>query len=141
MQSACLGGMEVSENNKIIDNHPLEQSTQMQHVGGTTLGNFFSFFGGLGLDATNSMLALSSQIMTWKEFQVVECPGVFIRSRRPPVIWCTHQAYTLNQGSKKSKNWVKEHTLNHQFFSCESPSFGNFQEPRSKGSFENIKRT
>jgi hypothetical protein len=23
---------------------------------------------------------------------------------------------TLDQGSKKSNNWVKEHTLNHQFF-------------------------
>jgi len=49
--------MEVSENSRITDNHPLEQSTQLQHVGGTTLGNFFSFLGGLGLDATNSMLA------------------------------------------------------------------------------------
>jgi len=83
----------------------------------------------------------SSQAMSWKEFQVVECLGVFIRSQRPPMIWCTHQACTLNQGSKKSKNWVEEHTLNHQFFSCEPPSFGKFQEPRSKGSSENTKRT
>ncbi len=35
----------------------------------------------------------SSQAISWKKFQVVECPGVFIKSQRPPVIWCTHQAY------------------------------------------------
>jgi hypothetical protein len=35
----------------------LEQSTQLQHAGGTTSDNFLSFLDGLGLDATNSMLA------------------------------------------------------------------------------------
>jgi len=34
-----------------------------------------------------------NQTMSWKEFQVMECPGMFIRSQRPPLIWCTHQAY------------------------------------------------
>jgi len=58
MQFAGLGGMEVSESNKITDSHPLEQSIQLQHVSGTTSGNFLSSLGGLGLDATNSMLAL-----------------------------------------------------------------------------------
>ncbi len=57
VQSASLGGMQVSESNKIRDNHPLEQSTQLQHASGTTSGNFLSSLGGLGLDATNSMLA------------------------------------------------------------------------------------
>jgi hypothetical protein len=36
----------------------LEQSFQLQHVGGTTSGKFLSSLDGLGLDATNSMLAL-----------------------------------------------------------------------------------
>jgi hypothetical protein len=40
------------------NNHPLEHSTQLQHAGGTTSSNFISSLGGLGLDATNSMLAL-----------------------------------------------------------------------------------
>jgi len=34
----------------------------------------------------------SGQAMSWKEFQVMECPGVLITSQRPPEIWCTHQA-------------------------------------------------
>jgi len=50
--------MEVSESNRITNNHPLEKSTQLQLAGGITSGNFFSSLGGLGLDATNSMLAL-----------------------------------------------------------------------------------
>lgn len=58
VQSAGLGGMEVSESSRITDSHPLEQSTQLQHAGGTTSGNFLSSLGGLGLDAANSMLAL-----------------------------------------------------------------------------------
>jgi hypothetical protein len=58
VQSAGLGGMEVSESSGITDSHPLEQSTQLQHAGGTTSGNFLSSLGGLGLDAANSMLAL-----------------------------------------------------------------------------------
>jgi hypothetical protein len=56
VQSAGLGGMEVSESNKITNSHPLEQSTQLQHAGGTTSCNFLSSLGGLGLDAANSML-------------------------------------------------------------------------------------
>jgi len=58
MQFAGLGGMEVSESSIITDNHPLEQSTQLQHAGGTTSSNFLSSLGGLGLDVANSMLAL-----------------------------------------------------------------------------------
>ncbi len=58
VQSAGLGGMEVSESSRISDNHPLEQSTQLQHAGGTTSGNFLSSLSGLGLDAANSTLAL-----------------------------------------------------------------------------------
>jgi hypothetical protein len=58
MQFAGLGGMEVSESRRITNSHPLEQSTQLQHAGGTTSSSFFSFFSGLGLDAANSMLAL-----------------------------------------------------------------------------------
>jgi len=58
MQFAGLGGMEVSESNRITDIHPLEQSTQLQHASGTTSGNFLSSLSGLGLDAANSMLAL-----------------------------------------------------------------------------------
>jgi hypothetical protein len=50
--------MEVSESSRIINNHPLEQSTQLQHAGGTTLSNFLSFLSGLGLDVANSMLVL-----------------------------------------------------------------------------------
>jgi hypothetical protein len=50
--------MEVSESIKITNSHPLEQSTQLQHVDGTTSGNFLSFLNGLGLDVANSMLAL-----------------------------------------------------------------------------------
>jgi hypothetical protein len=48
--------MEVNESSKITDNHPLEQSTQLQHAGGTTSCNFLSSLDGLGLDAINSML-------------------------------------------------------------------------------------
>jgi hypothetical protein len=58
VQSAGLGGMDVSESSRITDSHPLEQSTQLQHAGGTTSGHFLSSLGGLGLDAANSMLAL-----------------------------------------------------------------------------------
>jgi len=58
VQSAGLGGMEVNESSRITNSHPLEQSIQLQHAGGTMLGNFLSSFAGLGLDATNSMLAL-----------------------------------------------------------------------------------
>ncbi len=58
MQSAGLGGMEVSESNRIIDIHPLEKSIQLQHAGGTISGNFISSLSGLGLDAANSMLTL-----------------------------------------------------------------------------------
>jgi hypothetical protein len=58
VQSAGLGGMEVSESSRITDSHPLEQSTQLQHADGTTSGNFLSSLGGLGLDAANSMLSL-----------------------------------------------------------------------------------
>jgi len=58
VQSIGLRGMEVSESNKITNNHPLEQSTQLQRASGTTSGNFFSSLRGLGLDATNSMLSL-----------------------------------------------------------------------------------
>jgi len=58
VQSVGLGGMEVNESSRITNNHPLEQSTWLQHVGGTTSGNFLSSFGGLGLDVANSMLAL-----------------------------------------------------------------------------------
>jgi hypothetical protein len=50
--------MEVNESSRITDNHPLEQSTRLQHVGGTTSSNFLSSFDGLGLDVANSMLAL-----------------------------------------------------------------------------------
>jgi len=58
VQSAGLGGMEVSESSSITNIHPLEQSIQLQHAGGTTSGNFLSSLGGLGLDVANSMLAL-----------------------------------------------------------------------------------
>jgi len=59
--------MEVSESSRITNNHPLEQSTQLQHDDGTTSCNFLSFLSGLGLDATNSMLALfqSSNELEW----------------------------------------------------------------------------
>jgi hypothetical protein len=50
--------MEVSESSRITNNHPLEQSTQLEHAGGTTLSNFLSSLDGFGLDAANSMLAL-----------------------------------------------------------------------------------
>jgi hypothetical protein len=58
VQFASLGGMEVSESNRITNNRPLEQSTRLQHAGGTTLDNFLSSLRGLGLDVANSMLAL-----------------------------------------------------------------------------------
>jgi hypothetical protein len=57
VQFASLGGMEVNGSSRIIDSHPLEQSIQLQHANGTTLGNFLSSLGGLGLNVANSMLA------------------------------------------------------------------------------------
>ncbi len=54
---------------------------------------FFHLSMGWGWMLQTPSWHFSSQAMNWKEFQVVECPGVFIRSQRSPVIWCTHQAY------------------------------------------------
>jgi hypothetical protein len=58
MQFVGLRGMEVNESSRITNNHPLQQSTQLQHASGTTSGNFLLSLGGLGLDIANSMLAL-----------------------------------------------------------------------------------
>jgi hypothetical protein len=66
--------MEVSESNKITNNHPLEQSNQLQHAGGTTSSNFLSFLSGLGLDAANSMLAL---FQSSNELEGIPSCGVF----------------------------------------------------------------
>jgi len=47
---------------------------------------------------------------------------------------------TLNQGSKKSNNWVKAHPKP-PVLSIEPPFFEISQKPRSRGSSEGIKRT
>jgi len=60
---------------------------------GQPQGTFFHLSVGWGWMLQTPCWHFSSQAMSWKEFQVVECPGVLIRSQRPPVIWCTHQAY------------------------------------------------
>jgi hypothetical protein len=53
---------------------------------------FFHLLVGWGWMLQTPCWHFSNQAMTWKEFQVVECPRVLIKSQRSLMIWCTHQA-------------------------------------------------
>jgi hypothetical protein len=78
----------VESKTTILWNNPLSYNMLVgqPHV------TFFHVSVGWGWMLQTPCWHFSSQAMSWKEFQVVECPGVFITSQRPPMIWCTHQA-------------------------------------------------
>jgi hypothetical protein len=52
---------------------------------------FFHFSVGWGWMLQTPCWHFSNQTMSWKEFQVMECLRVLIKSQRPLVIWCTHR--------------------------------------------------
>jgi hypothetical protein len=89
-QNLSLGSLEDDYHNlgEVCMNNPLSYNMLV----GQPQVTFFHLSVGWGWMLQTPCSHFSSQTMSWKEFQVVECLGVFITFQRPPVIWCTHQA-------------------------------------------------
>ncbi len=77
----------IESQTTILQNNPISCSMLV----GQPQVTFFHFSVGWGWMLQTPCWHFSNQTMSWKEFQVMECLRVLIKSQRPLVIWCTHR--------------------------------------------------